>query len=238
MTTILFYGFFYVIFFGFGYLIGKVLKLSVFLWLPAVLLFLAYFIENMDFFYYLNPSSWVIHGTLFAFYNKSKLYYANINFLEQGVVILHDRGSNLLRRSVSFFLKSLKLTLWDIPVLAFKKVFRAEKYRKEQEQAEKEETDRHRREQEADEQRARKEEQQSHYQTPTKEEIRQLTPYEVLGVNPDANIQEIKKAYFKIIRGYHPDRVDLASDEIKKLATKRSQEINEAYALLKKRHGR
>ena len=52
---------------------------------------------------------------------------------------------------------------------------------------------------------------------------RVLDPYSVLGVSKSATDDEIKKAYRKKARQYHPD-VNKAPD-----ATKKFQEINEAY---------
>jgi curved DNA-binding protein CbpA len=51
--------------------------------------------------------------------------------------------------------------------------------------------------------------------------------YEVLGVVPDANFEEIKEAYRRLAFKYHPDK-NLKSEE----AHKKMQEINEAYAIL------
>ena len=53
--------------------------------------------------------------------------------------------------------------------------------------------------------------------------------YEVLGVNKNATDEEIKKAYRKLARKYHPD---LNRDDPKTAETK-MKEINEAYDVLK-----
>jgi len=58
------------------------------------------------------------------------------------------------------------------------------------------------------------------------------SPYEVLGVEPDATRAEIKRAYQEKIRQYHPDRVANAAAELQELAEKRSKELNAAYAEL------
>ena len=56
--------------------------------------------------------------------------------------------------------------------------------------------------------------------------------HEVLGVEPDASQEEIKRAYQQKIRQYHPDRVANAAPELQELAEKRSKELNAAYAQL------
>jgi len=53
--------------------------------------------------------------------------------------------------------------------------------------------------------------------------------YEVLGVEKGATDKEIKKAYRKLAKKYHPDVVD---DDKKEEATEKFKEISEAYAVL------
>ncbi len=55
-----------------------------------------------------------------------------------------------------------------------------------------------------------------------------IDPYKVLGVSPDASSEEIKKAYRKLAKEYHPD---LHPND--KEAAKKMDEINQAYDLLK-----
>ncbi len=52
-------------------------------------------------------------------------------------------------------------------------------------------------------------------------------PYEVLGVSKDATDEEIKNAYRKLARKYHPD--NYADNPLSDLAGEKMKEINEAY---------
>ena len=53
-------------------------------------------------------------------------------------------------------------------------------------------------------------------------------PYRVLGVSPDASDEEIKRAYRRLAKKYHPDR-NPGDEE----AAKKMQEINAAYEQIK-----
>ena len=52
-------------------------------------------------------------------------------------------------------------------------------------------------------------------------------PYKVLGVNPNASDDEIKKAYRELAKKYHPD--NYINNPLKDLADEKMKEINEAY---------
>ena len=60
--------------------------------------------------------------------------------------------------------------------------------------------------------------------------------YELLGVEPNDDMQTIKKAYRKLIKEYHPDIIKSQGrdDEYIKEATQKTQEINQAYEMIKK----
>lgn len=52
-------------------------------------------------------------------------------------------------------------------------------------------------------------------------------PYKVLGVDPTASDDEVKKAYRKLARKYHPDKY--AESDLKELAEEKMKEVNYAY---------
>ena len=57
-------------------------------------------------------------------------------------------------------------------------------------------------------------------------------PYEVLQVTRGASREEIRAAYFNMIKRYHPDRVSHLSKEFQDIAETKAKEINEAYGTL------
>jgi preprotein translocase subunit Sec63 len=60
-------------------------------------------------------------------------------------------------------------------------------------------------------------------------------PYEILGVEKNADMAAIRRAYQEKIRQYHPDLVAKMGPEIQELARQKSQKINNAYQELKKK---
>ena len=59
--------------------------------------------------------------------------------------------------------------------------------------------------------------------------------YAVLGLEPDASDEDIKKAYRKLSMQYHPDKVSHLGTEFRKIAEEKMKEINAAYDYFKKR---
>jgi len=57
-------------------------------------------------------------------------------------------------------------------------------------------------------------------------------PYEVLGVEPGASDEEVKRAYRELARKYHPD--NYADNPLADLAQEKMKEINEAYDAINK----
>lgn len=59
-----------------------------------------------------------------------------------------------------------------------------------------------------------------------------MNPYEVLGVNQNADDETIKKAYRELVKKYHPDRY--TDNPLADLAKEKLQEINQAYDMITK----
>ena len=62
--------------------------------------------------------------------------------------------------------------------------------------------------------------------------------YDILGVNPNATDEEVKKARNRFAQKYHPDNFANASDEVKKQAEEKMKEINTAYDAIKEERSR
>lgn len=61
--------------------------------------------------------------------------------------------------------------------------------------------------------------------------------YKVLGIEPTATEEEIKKAYRQMAIRYHPDKVASMGDEYQKGAQEKFQKIQESYENIKKQRG-
>ncbi len=62
--------------------------------------------------------------------------------------------------------------------------------------------------------------------------------YAILGLEPDCDMDTIKKAYRKLSMKYHPDKVSHLGDEFQKVAEEKMKDINGAYDYFKKKNGR
>ena len=54
-----------------------------------------------------------------------------------------------------------------------------------------------------------------------------MDPYKVLGVDPSASDEEVKSAYRKLVKQYHPDRY--VNNPLGDLAAEKLKQINQAY---------
>jgi DnaJ like chaperone protein len=61
--------------------------------------------------------------------------------------------------------------------------------------------------------------------------------YKILGIDPNASVEVIKKAYRKLAVEFHPDKVSYLGDEFRKDADEKFRKINEAYEKIKKEKG-
>jgi preprotein translocase subunit Sec63 len=61
-------------------------------------------------------------------------------------------------------------------------------------------------------------------------------PYTILELDPNCSLQDIKNAYRKKVKQYHPDKLSQCADEFKLLAELRTKEINWAYDRLMLKH--
>ena len=61
--------------------------------------------------------------------------------------------------------------------------------------------------------------------------------YSILGLSSNASVEEIKKSYRKIIKKYHPDKLQNVSEDVIKMAKNKFQSVQDAYAKIKLKRG-
>lgn len=61
--------------------------------------------------------------------------------------------------------------------------------------------------------------------------------FKILEITPDATNDEIKKAYRKMAKKYHPDKVASLGEDVKKQAEEKFRQVQDAYESLKKERG-
>ena len=61
--------------------------------------------------------------------------------------------------------------------------------------------------------------------------------YKILGIEPTATDEEVKRAYREMAKKNHPDLVSNLGEEVRTAAEKKFQEINAAYETIKKQRG-
>ncbi len=69
------------------------------------------------------------------------------------------------------------------------------------------------------------------------DDFKRKSPYEILGVNSNSSVEDIKKAYKQKMKEYHPDRLENFAEELRDLAVKKTKEINKSYEEIRKSRG-
>lgn len=75
----------------------------------------------------------------------------------------------------------------------------------------------------------RKQKGPSHDAAPSSGRQETKTPYDILDIPIDADVESIKLAYRRMVKLYHPDKVATLAPEFRELAEMRMKEINAAY---------
>lgn len=63
------------------------------------------------------------------------------------------------------------------------------------------------------------------------------TAYSTLGIERSASDSDVKKAYYKLAKQWHPDKFESSSEKQKGAATEKFKKINEAYEVIKDARG-
>ncbi len=61
--------------------------------------------------------------------------------------------------------------------------------------------------------------------------------YEILGLSPGVDFEQVKRAYRKLSMQYHPDKVAYLGEEFREIAEEKMKELNQAYQFLKNKFG-
>jgi len=61
--------------------------------------------------------------------------------------------------------------------------------------------------------------------------------YEVLGIDPNSTLKDVRGAYRKLAQQYHPDRFSDEADHVRRAAEQRMSEINAAYTAVRRMLG-
>lgn len=61
--------------------------------------------------------------------------------------------------------------------------------------------------------------------------------YKILGIDPSATDEEVKRAYREMAKKNHPDLVGNLGEEVRQAAERKFQEINAAYEAIRKQRG-
>ncbi len=71
----------------------------------------------------------------------------------------------------------------------------------------------------------------------TEVQTQSTNPYQILGANEIDTEEEIKRKYKQMVLQYHPDRVAHLGSELQDLASRKTKEINAAFAAIKRLRG-
>lgn len=61
--------------------------------------------------------------------------------------------------------------------------------------------------------------------------------YRILEIDSSVNDDEVKRAYRRMARKYHPDTVNHLGEDFRKSANEKFRKVNEAYVAIKKERG-